>query len=348
MKPKIGIGFRIGKLTVAKQTGERKNGYTIWNCICDCGGSIELDTRTLQRGTVRDCGCETKVKPGQKDLTGQRFGRLVCLEPSSERDKQGGTQWRCKCDCGRECLAATHQLLCGYKKSCGCLSHPPLKDFVGKRFGMLTVLEYAGKRDGMHRWRCLCDCGRESVVGQTLLQSGKTKSCGCNGYPPMEDLTGRVFGRLTVLEQAEWKNGTSYWRCRCACGNETTVRYAYLITGHTKSCGCLQREAILDNLRLVDGTSVTKLEAMRGRRLSSNTSGYTGVYWKAKNKKWAAQITFRNKTYYLGTYDKIEDAVKARKRGEEMHDDFLEWYYETHSGSKKAGEKPIRALNQNT
>ena len=339
MPPKIETGFRIGKLTVAAPTGARKNGYTIWNCVCDCGGTIELDTRTLQRGTVRDCGCETKVKPGRKDLTGQRFGRLVCLEPSSERDKQGGTQWRCKCDCGRECLAATHQLLCGYKKSCGCLSHPPLKDFVGKRFGMPTVLEYAGKRDGMHRWRCLCDCGKESIVGQTLLQSGKTKSCGCNGYPPMEDLTGRVFGKLTVLEQAEWKNGTSYWRCRCECGNETTVRYAYLITGHTKSCGCLQREAILDNLCLVDGTSVTKLEAMRGRRLSSNTSGYTGVYWNAKNQKWAAQITFRNKTYYLGTYDKIEDAVKARKRGEEMHDDFLEWYYETHPRRKKTEEK---------
>lgn len=178
-KPRIETGFRIGKLTVVAPTDQRENGYTIWNCMCDCGGFIELDTRTLQRGTVRDCGCETKVKPGQKDLTGQRFGRLVCLEPSSQRDKQGGTQWLCQCDCGKQCLAATHQLLCGYKKSCGCLSHPPLKDYVGKRFGMLTVLEYAGKRDGMHRWRCLCDCGNETIVGQTLLQGGRTKSCGC-------------------------------------------------------------------------------------------------------------------------------------------------------------------------
>ena len=338
-KPRIETGFRIGKLTVVAPTDQRKNGYTIWNCMCDCGGFIELDTRTLQRGTVRDCGCETKVKPGRKDLTGQRFGRLVCLKPSEERDRQGATQWICKCDCGKECLAATHQLLCGYKKSCGCLSHPPLKNYVGKRFGMLTVLEYAGKRDGMHRWRCLCDCGKESIVGQTLLQSGKTKSCGCNGYPPMEDLTGRFFGRLTVLEQAEWKNGTSYWRCRCECGNETTVRYAYLITGHTKSCGCLQRGAILDNLRLVDGTSVTKLEAMRNRTISSNTSGYTGVYRQKNSGKWAAQITFKNKTYYLGAYDNIDDAIKARKRGEEMHDDFLEWYYETHSRRKKTEEK---------
>ena len=205
----------------------------VWNCTCDCGGAVQLDTRTLQRGTVRDCGCETKVKGGQKDLTGQRFGRLVCLEPSPHRNKQGGTQWLCQCDCGKQCLAATHQLLCGYKKSCGCLSHPPLKDYVGKRFGMLTVLEYAGKWDRMHRWRCLCDCGNETIVGQTLLQSGRTKSCGCSGSPPMEDLTGRIFGKLTVLELAEWKNGTSYWHCRCECGNETIVRYVYLINGHS-------------------------------------------------------------------------------------------------------------------
>ena len=338
MRPRIETGFRVGKLTVAGPTAERKNGYTVWTCVCDCGASIALDTRTLQRGTVRDCGCETRVKPGQKDLTGQRFGRLVCLEPSRERDKQGGTQWLCRCDCGKACLASTHQLSGGYKKSCGCLSHPPLKDYVGQRFGHLTVLEYAGKRDGMHRWRCLCDCGRETVVGQTLLQSGKTKSCGCNGDPPLEDLTGRVFGKLTVLEQAERKNGTSYWRCRCACGEETTVRYAYLLSGHTKSCGCLQRNVVSDNLRLMDGTSVTVLEAIRKRTLSSNTSGHTGVYWNAKNQKWAAQITFKRKTYYLGSYEKIEDAIKARKRGEEMHDDFLDWYYQLHPGKAPAQE----------
>lgn len=271
MKPKIGIGFRIGKLTVSEPTGERKNGYTVWNCACDCGGAIQLDTRTLQRGTVRDCGCETRVKPGQKDLTGQRFGRLVCLEPSSQRDKQGGTQWLCQCDCGKQCLAATQQLMSGYKKSCGCLSHPPLKDYVGRRFGMLTVLEYAGKKGGMHRWKCRCDCGKETIVGQTLLQSGKTKSC-----------------------------------------------------------GCLRKTTILDNLCLVDGTSVTKLEAGKDRPIASNTSGYTGVYWNKRNQKWAAQITFKGKTYYLGAYDKMEDAIKARKRGEEMHEDFLGWYHQTY------------------
>ena len=75
--------------------------------------------------------------------------------------------------------APLHQLTAGYRKSCGCLSHPPLKDYLGKRFSMLTVTGYAGKEDGQHLWRCKCDCGKETVVRQTNLQSGKTKSCGC-------------------------------------------------------------------------------------------------------------------------------------------------------------------------
>lgn len=352
-RPKIREGYRVGRLTVAAPTARRKNGYMVWRCRCDCGGEILLDTRCLQRGTVQDCGCATPVRPGQKDLTGQRFGRLVCIAPTEERGPGGGTVWKCRCDCGQECLAVSTQLTQGYKKSCGCLSHPPLKDLVGRRFGMLTVLEYAGKWDGMHRWHCLCDCGNETVVGQTLLQSGRTKSCGCNGHPPIQDLTSQRFGQLTALEEVERKNGASYWRCRCSCGNETVVRYTYLISGHTRSCGCLQKKQIVENLRLVDGTSVTILETMKHRLIKSNTSGYNGVYQEKRTGKWRAQITFKGKTYYLGRFDKIEEAVEARRRGEEMHEEFLTWYYQTHGqeGSaqkedvQKAGLQQVKARN---
>lgn len=123
------------------------------------------------------------------------------------------------------------------------------------------------------------------------------------------------------------------WKCRCDCGRETIVGQTLLQTGKTKSCGCLQAASIIDNLKLCDGTSVTMLEASKRHAISSNTSGYTGVYRSARSGKWQAQITFKRKTYYLGSFDKLEDAVKARKHGEEMHDDFLEWYYTEHKNS---------------
>lgn len=59
----------------------------------------------------------------------------------------------------------------------------------------------------------------------------------------MVDLTGKQFGRLTVLRQ-HGKNAYSQvlWLCRCECGNQYVVMSSNLIAGHVKSCGCLLRE----------------------------------------------------------------------------------------------------------
>lgn len=215
------------------------------------------------------------------------------------------------------------------------MSHPPLKEYVGKRFGRLTVTGYHGKVDGAHRWKCMCDCGNTTIVHQTLLQSGKTKSCGCLGHPPVQDILGAQFGDLTVLEFVGNRNGHYFWRCKCACGKETVVRQNYLLAGKTKSCGCLQAKIIKDNMKFIDGTSVTLLEKASDRLIRSNSSGHNGVYLNKKSNKWAAQITFEGKTFYLGSFDKIEDAVAARKKAEErMYGEFLEQYHENHSDKK--------------
>ena len=54
-----------------------------------------------------------------KDLTGQRFGRLVVVERNSERIKNR-IAWKCKCDCGGEKIVVSAYLLSGHTKSCGC------------------------------------------------------------------------------------------------------------------------------------------------------------------------------------------------------------------------------------
>lgn len=57
-----------------------------------------------------------------------------------------------------------------------------------------------------------------------------------------EDISGRRYGRLTVLCFAERRGASYFWRCRCDCGNERIVGRYPLIKGITKSCGCLSRE----------------------------------------------------------------------------------------------------------
>lgn len=53
------------------------------------------------------------------NLEGQRFGRLVAIEPIPRPGSR--RRWRCKCDCGNETLTPTQNLLSGKAKSCGCM-----------------------------------------------------------------------------------------------------------------------------------------------------------------------------------------------------------------------------------
>lgn len=55
-----------------------------------------------------------------KDLTGQRFGRLIAIKRVGS-DKQKRATWRCRCDCGRETVVASSYLINGDTNSCGCL-----------------------------------------------------------------------------------------------------------------------------------------------------------------------------------------------------------------------------------
>lgn len=52
------------------------------------------------------------------------------------------------------------------------------------------------------------------------------------------------------------------------------------------------------------------------KRQTNNTSGKTGVYWVTSRKKWSAEIRVGGKRHYLGSFEKAEDAIKAREAAE--------------------------------
>ena len=126
-----------------------------------------------------------------------------------------------------------------------------MKDMAGQRFGRLMAIERDGvDGSGNVMWRCLCDCGKTTVVRGGHLRSGQVKSCGGRGRGCRRflraDMTGKVFGRLTVLR----RNGStvfksqriSRWDCQCQCGTLTNTLGSCLRSGETSSCGCLGRE----------------------------------------------------------------------------------------------------------
>lgn len=113
-------------------------------------------------------------------------------------------------------------------------------DMTGRRCGRFTVISYSHSYNGKAFWNCKCDCGTEKVVQGKELRSGGTLSCGClkRDVIRYEDLTGKSFSHLTVINFDHKDKNHIYWNCKCDCGNnKITTSYA-LKNGHTKSCGC--------------------------------------------------------------------------------------------------------------
>ena len=157
-------------------------------------------------------------------------------------------------------------------------------------------------------------------IGQ--LKSHYQRSGDCLSRPPLKDWVGKRVGKLTIVAYDEKRNGLHYWKCRCDCGNETSVAQSCLLKESTRSCGCMQDPRITKHY--VEGTC---LENIRNKKTISrnNTSGGRGVY-PAKNGAWVAQIGFKGKRKYLGRFQSLAEASAARKEAEAIYDEILKKY----------------------
>ena len=118
-------------------------------------------------------------------------------------------------------------------------------DLIGKKFNNLSVIKRVeNTKHGKTKWLCKCDCGNTvEVVGSNLI-NGNTKGCGCLNYATKNaiDLTGKVYGKLTVINRTNKKKHSNYiWNCVCECGNQIKVKGSSLTTGNTLSCGCINK-----------------------------------------------------------------------------------------------------------
>lgn len=109
-------------------------------------------------------------------------------------------------------------------------------------------------------WLCQCKlCGNYFETSSNTLKNNHIgPSCGCKQKQiaakhitkvdlqrrdkPKDDLTGQKFGLLTILSFSHMdKNRHSVWNCKCECGTEKQIIRNELISGDTKSCGCLHQ-----------------------------------------------------------------------------------------------------------
>lgn len=163
------------------------------------------------------------------DITGQRFGKRVVIE-FSHRACNGGSLWRCICDCGEIVILQSSSLRKGRSRSCGSLfcrknlfgpnfgkrgkDTPNFLDLTGQKFERWTVLALSKrtriKKNGqiIYYWQCRCQCGIVREVSGISLRRGTSKSCGCYAR---EKASETCKTRVGVLNSNFGKRGNQVW-----------------------------------------------------------------------------------------------------------------------------------------
>lgn len=235
----------------------------------------------------------------RKSLVGQRFGRLIVIKQAEDyiapKNGQHFAQWICQCDCGNECISSSNNLKRGVSTSCGCYN----KEIVKKN----AFHNQISKKYNTF------DLSNDYGIGYTFN--------GEHFYFDLED--------YELIKDYCWFNdGKGYLRARCKLNNKKVYMHRVImncpddmIIDHINHNTFDNRKV---NLRIV----TTSQNAMNKKLPSNNTSGVKGVKI-LNNGKVKSVITKDNTVIQLGTYDRFDDAVNARKEAEEIY--FGEYNY---------------------
>ena len=264
----------------------------------------------------------------QIDLTGQKYGKLTVIKLHEQLERKDGgviNMWECQCDCDEHniCYVSTNNLRQGNVKSCGCLRKnltgkiKPKIDLTGKTFGLLTVLgqgnDIIRKNKNVPTWLCQCSCENKTIVEKTSRYLKDKKrlvpaNCGCLQHHEMvqtEDLTGKVFGMLTVLNREAdkvGKSGNKYsmWKCRCSCDNKTEILVDGYSLKHKKiiSCGCIDRSGKVKTQKDLTGMHFGRWTVLKQGEDYILPSG-------RRRARWVCQCNCENKTISLVTHSAL-------------------------------------------
>lgn len=117
------------------------------------------------------------------------------------------------------------------------------KNISGEKFWMLTAIEYIGSNNGA-KWLFKCECGNNVKHNSSMVKGGHIRSCGCmskkNQYSATPIFEGQKIGQITAIKMLGKKGHNISWECSCFCGNIFSALSSNIISGNTKSCGCLK------------------------------------------------------------------------------------------------------------
>lgn len=141
-----------------------------------------------------------------------------------------------------------------------------------------------------------------------------------------KDLVGQRFGRLVVVKDSGERDdhGCIIWECKCDCGNITKIRSRSLLAGDTRSCGCYNRDVLIERVNK-DGAMPDRI--IGGFMNRNNTTGRRGVT-RGRRGFYRAQVKYNYCNYHLWHSRDINECIAVREEAEDhvRQGDFLEWY----------------------
>ena len=144
------------------------------------------------------------------------------------------------------------------------------------------------------------------------------------------DLTGKKFGKLTVIKEVERKGYNRYWQCECDCGTVKNIRQSSLTSGNSKSCGCDRKRKVRD---------------LTGKRFGMLTALKVT---SRKNRKavWKCKCDCGNYTDVVSTYltsgqTKSCGCLKKKKEKRNLRDKYNEQYVDDVNTSLLRAKKRI-------
>lgn len=243
------------------------------------------------------CYCKKCQYPNFEQIyIGAKFGDWEVIDDTTKHGK-----CLCRCKCGAEIMVGTYELCTGGSKSCGCFKKDEnyIKTFVDTmRENNKKYNRYEDKGDYVVMYTTKDE---PFFVDKEDFDKVKNICWSKNngGY-----LTGNAGNRKIVMLHRYIMDAPDDMLVDHVHGSET------------------KHDNRRSNLRLA-----TYAQNQMNSKLSiNNTSGYTGIYYSKNMNKWVAQIgigryedTGKERCKYLGAYENIEDAIKARKEAEEQY-----------------------------
>ena len=206
------------------------------------------------------------------------------------------------------------------------------KDLSGQRFGMLTAIERVGSsKKGTALWKCVCDCGKETIVRTYALTSHSINSCGCTRADKCRGVNGIPHPKLTKTRISmirrcydKRQNAYKYYGAR---GIKVCDEWLNPTTGHDNFIIWALNNGYRDDLTIdridVDGDYcpencrwVNRSVQAFNKHERKSKLGIRVVAYNTRQKKYIARISADKKRIFLGYYSTIEEAVSAREQAE--------------------------------